>query len=139
MTWIPALNTFVFIALATVHAYWALGGTVGLAASLPADSSGVIQLRPTASMTWAVAVGLLLLAGFSAAHLAFGPGQAPTWLRVADGAMAAVFGLRAVGDFQYLGLSKRIRGTTFARRDSRYYTPLCLLLAASSGWLAMAS
>ena len=138
MTWIPTLNTLVFLVLAAVHAYWALGGTAGLAASLPADTSGVIRLRPTASMTWAVAGGLLLLAALSAAHLAFGPAHVPAWLRMADGAMAAVFGLRAVGDFQYMGLSKRIHGTNFARRDSRYYTPLCLLLAASCAWLAVA-
>ena len=138
MTWIPTINALIFIMLSTVHAYWALGGKTELTASLPTDSGGTIRLRPTVGMTWTVALGLLLLAGLSALHLFFGPGHFPVWLRVADGSMAAIFGLRAVGDFRYVGLSKRIHGTTFARRDSRYYTPLCLLLAAGSGWLAVA-
>lgn len=135
---IPIFTTLTFLTLAAVHGYWAIGGTAGLDAALPADAGGTIRLRPTPGLTWAVAAGLLLLAGISAAHLPFGAGHRTTWLRVADGAMAVVFGLRAVGDFRYVGLSKRIHGTTFARLDTRYYTPLCLLLAASGAWLAFA-
>jgi len=37
---------------------------------------------------------------------------------------------RGVGDFRLVGLSKRVRGTRFARYDSFVYTPLCLALAA---------
>ena len=44
--------------------------------------------------------------------------------------LAAIFVLRALGDFQYVGFSKRIRGTQFAHWDDRIFSPLCLLIAA---------
>ena len=139
MHYLTILNTIVFLGLAALHGYWALGGRRGFAAALPAAPNGTLRLRPSAGMTWAVALGLLAMSTLSAAHLAFEPGSAPSWMRLADGALALLFALRAVGDFRYVGLSKRVRDTTFARLDTRYYTPLCLLLAAGCAWLARAA
>lgn len=136
IAWIAAFNTLVFLALAGLHAYWALGGRRGLAAALPTHPNGSRPLSPSAGLTGAVALGLLAFGGLSAAHLGFGSGPLAGWLRLADGALAAVLALRAVGDFRYVGLSKRIRHTTFARRDTHYYTPLCLLLATGCARLA---
>jgi len=39
-----------------------------------------------------------------------------------------VFIVRAAGDRKHVGFLKRVRDTEFARRDSRIYSPLCLLL-----------
>jgi hypothetical protein len=44
--------------------------------------------------------------------------------------IAAVLLLRAMGDFRYAGLTKTIRNTSFARKDTRIYTPFCLVMAA---------
>jgi hypothetical protein len=44
--------------------------------------------------------------------------------------VAVVLAARGVGDFRLVGLFKRVRGTRFARLDSRIYTPLCFALAA---------
>jgi hypothetical protein len=46
--------------------------------------------------------------------------------------IAAVLLIRAIGDFRYAGLTKRINDTSFARKDTRFYTPFCLALAALS-------
>jgi hypothetical protein len=43
--------------------------------------------------------------------------------------LAALFLLRGIGDFRLVGFFKRVRGTRFARRDTRLYSPLCLALA----------
>ena len=43
---------------------------------------------------------------------------------------------RTVGEFRYVGLFKRERGTRFAALDSCIYTPLCALLAAAVLYLA---
>ena len=137
MFWLAAFNALVFLALAGLHIYWALGGRQGLAKALPAAADGSLPLRPSAGLTGAVALGLLAMSGLSAAHLALGPAAAPGWLRGAEGGLALLFALRAVGDFRYVGLSKRVHDTTFARLDTRYYTPLCGLLAASSASLAL--
>jgi len=44
---------------------------------------------------------------------------------------------RAVGDLNYVGFFKRVRGTKFARMDSLLYSPLCLALAAGVAIVAM--
>jgi hypothetical protein len=53
------------------------------------------------------------------------------WMQV------AVFLLRAIGDFRYVGFFKRVHKTAFARNDSLIYSPLCLLLAALALCLAL--
>ena len=49
-------------------------------------------------------------------------------LRVVVLGLALVFAARAVGDFAFVGIFKRVRGTEFARYDAALYTPLCLAL-----------
>ncbi|MGI4875406.1 MAG: DUF3995 domain-containing protein [Janthinobacterium lividum] len=136
MTYLAAFNTLTFLALALLHAYWALGGTAGLAASLPAHVDGRVVLQPSPGMVWLVAVVLLLLAGLGAAQLGLG-GLPPKARLVANAIVAAGLLLRTVGDFRYVGFTKVVQDTTFARLDTRYYSPLCLLLAASHAALAL--
>ena len=98
------------------------------------------MFRPGRGMVWAVGAILLALALLSMAHLLLGRLGRPTgWLRAADWAVASGLGLRVLGDFKFMGLSKRVHDTTFARLDTRYYTPLCLVLAAGFAGLAFAA
>ena len=54
----------------------------------------------------------------------------PGWVSQAGvGAVSLAFGLRALGDFRYVGFSKRVRDGVFARRDTWLYSPLCALIA----------
>ena len=78
-------------------------------------------------------VGVALLATSALVAAARGLFEAPLpapLLRTGSGAVALVFAARAIGDFRYVGFSKRVRGSPFARRDTYVYSPLCLLLAA---------
>ena len=139
MRWFAAFNTLVLVGLSGLHVYWALGGRRGLTAALPAAPDGSLHLRPSAALTALVAASLLAMGGLSAVPLVLGANAAPGWWRLAIAALAALFALRAVGDFRYVGLSKRVHHTTFARLDTRYYTPLCLALAASCAALVWAA
>jgi hypothetical protein len=47
-----------------------------------------------------------------------------------------VLALRAIGEFRYVGLFKRVRESRFAALDTRVYTPLCVALAAAVFYLA---
>jgi len=47
-------------------------------------------------------------------------------------ALAAVFILRGIGDFRWVGLFKTRRGTLFARWDTLLYSPLCLLIGVGA-------
>jgi hypothetical protein len=43
---------------------------------------------------------------------------------------------RAVGDFRLVGFFKTVRGSTFARMDTRLYSPLCVLLGIGMALIA---
>jgi hypothetical protein len=102
--------------LGLIHLYWAAGGTFGKSAAVP-TANGKAVLHPTPWITIVVALGL-----FAMAALVF----ERQWLWP----IAGVFLLRAIGDFRYVGFFKRLRDTRFATLDTRFYSPLCLLLAA---------
>ena len=129
----------VFILLALVHLYWALGGRIGKLAAVPhvGDRPAFI---PSAVSTLAVAFGLavcaLLVAASGGLVVSSVPARWVTWLAVA---LAVALLARAVGDFRMVGFFKRIRGTRFARLDSTAYSPLCLALSIAIGYIAIAS
>ena len=125
--------------IAALHFYWAAGGRSASAAVVPEmNGRPTIQPGPLACS----AVGVLLVL---AARLWLGRGGAlrlpgPRWLSAAGSwAVGGILALRAIGDFRFFGLFRRVTGTSFARNDARYYTPLCVLLAAGAlcvAWLA---
>lgn len=51
---------------------------------------------------------------------------------------AAIFTLRALSWSRYFGLFKQVRNTRFARYDSLFYSPSCLLLGLGLFLLALA-
>jgi Protein of unknown function (DUF3995) len=109
--------------LAILHVYWAAGGRWGAEAAVPELSSGKPRFRPGPGACLAVAV--MLSIGALCAILPF-----DAWWRIlALRAMAVVFGLRAIGDFRYVGFFKRVTRSRFATLDTRFYSPLCVLLA----------
>jgi hypothetical protein len=139
-----------FTLLGLMHVYWALGGRRGLQATLPQlpvppdrQQAGEPAQRnaftPSPAATLAVAVALLGVA--LAVALRGGLVSAPVQhvaLRLLLGAVALALFARAVGDFRLVGFFKRVKGSTFARMDSRVYSPLCVLLGAGMGWMALA-
>jgi hypothetical protein len=132
----PALLCAAILAsLAAIHVHWARGGTTfskGTVPTRPGTDEPVFlaQLHTSPTATMAVAVGLafaaiaVLRAGFT--------GRGKGAARV----VAIAFSLRAVGDFRYLGFTKRVKDTDFARRDSRIYSPLCMVIASLAGSVA---
>jgi hypothetical protein len=54
-------------------------------------------------------------------------------------AFAAVFALRCLGDFRYVGLFRCVHGTDFAVMDAKFFTPLCALYATAFVTLALNS
>lgn len=132
------INTLIFTALSALHIYWAAGGKWGMENAVPQRADGAKAMQPGKAITFGVAVVLLC---FAWAHL--------SWLvpdlsglrfpRYVFYLIGAVFFLRVMGDFRYVGLFKTIRNNGFARQDDRLYIPLCAYLslaAAGCGWLA---
>jgi hypothetical protein len=141
----PLLLALAIIAFAaTFHLYWALGGRVGYSVSLPQRPDGAPVMahrlswwRPAAgAVALALAALALLLIAYSG-HLPL-PLPLPRGVaRVALIAVAAAFAARALLPNPYVGFFKSLRGTRWARFDTRLYSPLFLLLGLLLAWIAL--
>ena len=118
---------------AAFHLHWALGGRLGYSVSLPQRPDGNPVMahrlpwwRPAAAAValGLVALALLLLADAGRLDLPLPPGLA----RAALLATGAAFVARALVPNRYVGFFKSLRGTRWARYDTRLYSPLFLLL-----------
>lgn len=121
------VSVVLLIGIGCLHVYWAFGGTWGSNKALPKGTTMEQQpvFVPSKMATLAVAfllflaALLLILQGglFMAAH--------PNLL-VSGGCWVCItaFGFRAVGDFKYFGLFKKVRNSRFSHYDTYLFTPL---------------
>jgi len=129
----------VFVLLALWH--------VGMAAMPPSGRSGAVPtvggkalFTPSRLATLAVAAVLLMFAALVAATAGLiDSGISRTVLAGLCYALATGLLVRAIGEFKYLGLFKRMRASRFATLDTWVYSPLCLLLAAGVASVAHAA
>ena len=127
---IAIVTSLVFAFLALWHFRMALSNAAGESAAVP-SVDGKPLFTPSKKSTVAVGVMLLLFAVLVAATaglLVTGlPVALLSWLSYA---LAVGLLARAVGDFKYVGFFKSVRGSRFAKMDTRFYSPLCALLSA---------
>lgn len=133
---IPALINFtILLTVSGIHIYWALGGNWGLSASLP-ERNGTKAFQPGRFATLIVAIffgSMALLYLVKIGRLPEVDSLLPTWVRQYGlWVLAGIFLIRAIGDFRYVGFFKRIRKSRFADLDTKFYSPLCLLLSANT-------
>lgn len=127
----------VFLLLALWHFHMAFPRGGGRGAVVPSVDGKPLFVPSTAAT---VAVGVLLLlcaalvAGTSRLVSVGLPPRPLSWLSYALG--LALFA-RAVGEFKYVGFFKRVRGSRFAKMDTLVYSPLCLVLSAGVGFVAI--
>ena len=122
--------TTIFSVLAIIHFYWALGGQFGFENALPTNEQGIKILNPK-SMDTAMAgivfliFGLLYLFSLNALKnkILIIIQNIGLWV------IPIIFLTRAIGDFKYLGFFKQIDRTAFADMDTKFYSPLCLIIA----------
>ncbi|MFI5138792.1 MAG: DUF3995 domain-containing protein [Sphingobacteriales bacterium] len=127
---ITALLSLIFIVLSAVHIYWGFGGKSGAAASVPAKESGKPVMNPGKIDCFAVASGLFAFGIFALIKAGVILFVLPNWLsQYGLWVIAAIFLLRAIGEFKYIGFFKKIKTTTFGQMDTKFYSPLCLLIS----------
>lgn len=133
-----ALNIIVILGLiAVLHLYWVAGGKTGLNRALPTTSEGKLLLEPGKFATASVAVVLFAFA-FVAYKLRFESSVSEIYM-YAGWIIAAVFFLRAIGEFNAVGFFKKVKNTPFAQFDTFFYSPLCVYLAFCYACLAYES
>ncbi|MCO4293037.1 DUF3995 domain-containing protein [Solitalea sp. MAHUQ-68] len=120
---------FIFLFLAGMHFYWGVGGRWAVDAVVPTKGSNVKVFNPKLLECFIVgsvllAIGLFILTenGLIRFNLPNGFSKYGLWF------IATIFFLRAIGEFRYVGFFKRIKHTKFGRYDTRFYSPLCLLI-----------
>jgi hypothetical protein len=136
MTTIALAVATVFTLLALLHVHWALGGRTAWIAAVP-EVSGRPAFVPGVGVTLLVAVALATCAVLVLATAGLIATPLPSrLLQIAMDLLGLVFLLRAFGDFRLVGVTKRVRGTRFARLDTLLYSPLCIALAVAVTWIA---
>ncbi len=124
------LEAILFLTLALIHFNWAIGNSWGLDAALPTNENGERVLSPKKIDSAIVGFGLMLFASFYFIKSSIFPVVLPAFVLAYGGwTISLIFLLRAIGDFRYVGFFKRIKETVFAKMDTKYYAPLCLLLS----------
>ena len=132
----------VFILIAVVHLFWAMGGRLGSEAVVPqvvGDSPGQLRpaFRPSTLGTGLVALGLLLIALLVCLRVGlYLPLLGQAWLQWLISAIALLMFARAIGDSNLVGFFKTPSTSRFARLDNLLDSPLCVVLGA--GLLAVA-
>ncbi|MFI5399704.1 MAG: DUF3995 domain-containing protein [SAR324 cluster bacterium] len=140
------IDAVLFAAIGLLHVYWALGGGWGADAALPTHGSlpgspPRFTLPVTPISTFLVAVLLFLAAGIvlGRADLLSNAAPATHWIFVVGTwVLAALFLVRAIGEFRYVGFFKRVRNTEFGRWDTWLFSPLCLIIALLAAITALA-
>lgn len=119
----------VFLFLSLIHFYWAFGGKWGTEGVYPAKADGRPMKPPGIVATLIVAVGLLCFGLFYLIKGGFISTELPLWLNEKGlWILSVIFVLRAIGDFKYLGFFKKVKNSRFAISDTKFYSPLCLLI-----------
>ncbi len=121
---------------AAFHFYWAFGGKFGFSVAVPQLPNGnpLFKTRIEATLFVAAAlvamVAALLVYSFHVEFL-----LSRTWQGIGLTILSAVFLARGLSWHRYVGLFKKVRDTDFARNDTWFYSPACVLAGIGVLWL----
>ncbi|MDO5969046.1 DUF3995 domain-containing protein [Flavivirga aquimarina] len=122
--------SLVFFILGIIHLNLVVGGTFGFAESLPTKETGERVLNPKKIDSAIVGLGLMFFSFFYLVKADFINFNFPDWvLKYGSWVIPAIFILRAVGEFKYIGFFKKIKHTTFGTLDTKIYSPLCFFIS----------
>lgn len=120
------LISVTFIFLAGLHFYWSAFGIKDPSKILPTRANEKRAMAP--GKYGAIAVGLILLFFAFIFINKIVVYVDSDWTGYLAKGIAVIFILRAFGDFKYVGFFKSSKNGKFSMLDTRYYSPLCLLL-----------
>ncbi|NUN99785.1 MAG: DUF3995 domain-containing protein [Saprospiraceae bacterium] len=124
------LATMAILAISLIHFYWALGGKKWADRVFP-QVEGTNKPVFTAGIWATVFVAFIFLSfSFVVFLKTFEPffRTDNLWIDRSVWLISVLFLLRAIGDFKYVGFTKKIRSTIFAAYDTKVFTPLSLTI-----------
>lgn len=127
------------LAIAALHFFWAWGGRWGGVAAIP-QRDGAPLFTPGRTVTLFMSLLFLLAACILLIRSGAVPwpfsSTPPRLVQWGSWTIAVLFLLRAAGDFRVVGFFKRVRNGRFALLDDRLYSPLALVIAIGSAFIA---
>ena len=126
------LTILAIVALSLIgllHFYWALGGVTGMDIAVPTEN-GQRLINP--GKVAAVIVGIALFGFAFVAYILYfydlssSPYQ--DYFIISGWILSGIFTLRGIGEFNAVGLFKKIKSSEFAYYDTRFYTPFSLFM-----------
>ena len=123
------LLSILLIGLGLIHFNWVVGGNFGFSESLPTKESGERVLNPKKIDSAIVGIGLTAFGFFYLLKSGVIEFIIPGWI-MAYGSwiIPIIFLLRAIGEFKYVGFFKKIKKTEFGKLDTKFFSPLCLII-----------
>ena len=121
--------SIILIALGMIHFNWVIGGKFGFKESLPTNESGERVLNPKKIDSAIVGIGLTIFGVFYVFKSGLVEYALPEWImKYGSWIIPIIFILRSIGEFKYVGFFKRVRNTNFAKLDTKFFSPLCLII-----------
>ena len=123
------LLSIILIGLGLIHFSWVVGGKFGFAESLPTKESGERVLNPKKIDSAIVGIGLTAFGIFYVLKSGIFEYNLPEWImKYGSWIIPTIFLLRAIGEFKYIGFFKSIKKTDFGKLDTKFFSPLCLII-----------
>ncbi len=120
------LLSLILIGIGLFHFYWVVGGEFGFEASLPTKENGERVLNPKKVDSAIVGIGFTAFGLFYVLQWGLIEYNLPEWaLKYGGWIIPAIFILRSIGEFKYVGFFKRIKLTNFGKLDTKFFSPLC--------------
>lgn len=116
-----------FSVLAGFHFYWFFGGEWGVEKVIPSkgDKANSLSIPKVATLIVGLVLALFGILYLIKSGLLVFP--LPNWINnYGFWFIPAVFILRAIGEFKYVGFFKKVKNSEFAKADSKIFSPLCL-------------
>lgn len=128
-TILSVLLSITFTLLGVIHLYWLFGGKWGLKQVIPTKTNKASSLPPPRFATLIITIILVFFgliyfvkSGLISIPIPKRLTAYTLWF------IPSVFLLRAIGEFKYVGFFKTITDTEFAKADSKWFSPLCLII-----------
>tara|TARA_B110000211_G_C14078295_1_gene553227 strand:- start:1509 stop:1940 length:432 start_codon:yes stop_codon:yes gene_type:complete len=123
------INALALFVIGVFHFYWAAGGKVGSKVVLPEVEKEGLAFKPSNFAT--VLVGFIFFSLGLFPLIIMNVIDIPLPKFLSDYSMiclGGVFIIRAIGEFNYVGFFKKVKSTKFAQFDTKYFSPLSLIL-----------
>lgn len=126
------INVIILTIISAIHFYWAFGGRWATDRVFP-EIKTTKPIKPSIAATVLVAIIFLGFAGvylnkIQVINMPFSAFINQYGVLI----LAIVFIVRAIGEFKYVGFFKTVKDSKFAEMDTKFYSPLCLLLGINS-------